>query len=40
MDVVAAIKTYAQTYIEDLKRSAFIELSMEIYNQYKTEAKE
>ena len=40
MDVAAAIKTYAQTYIEDHKRAAFIELSMEIYNQYKAEAKE
>ena len=40
MDVAAAIKTYAQTYIEDAKRAAFTELSMEIYNQYKAEAKE
>jgi DNA repair exonuclease SbcCD nuclease subunit len=40
MDVVAAIKTYAQTYIEDVDRAAFIELSMEIYNQFKAEAKE
>jgi hypothetical protein len=40
MDVSAAIKTYAQTYIEDAARPGFIELSMEIYNIYKTEGKE
>ena len=40
MDVPAAIKTYAQTYIEDATRSNFIELAMEIYGIYKTEGKE
>lgn len=40
MDIVAAIKTYAQTYVEEINRSAFIELSMDIYNIYKIEAKE
>jgi hypothetical protein len=40
MDVGVAIKTYAQTYIEDAARSAFIELAMEIFNIHKTEGKE
>lgn len=40
MDVSAAIKTYAQTYVDDAARSGFIELSMDIYNLYKTEGKE
>ena len=40
MDIVAAIKTYAQTYVEDMHRAAFIELAMEIHNQFKAEAKE
>lgn len=40
MDVSAAIKTYAQTYIDDASRSAFIELAMEIHSVYKTEGKE
>ena len=40
MDVTSAIKTYAQTYIEESVRSAFIELSMSIYNTYKAEGKE
>lgn len=40
MDVGAAIKTYAQTYIDDATRPAFIELSMDIYTIYKTEGKE
>lgn len=40
MDVTSAIKTYSQTYIEEKDRPAFIELSMEIYNQFKAEAKE
>jgi DNA repair exonuclease SbcCD nuclease subunit len=40
MDIAAAIKTYAHTYIEDANRTAFIEFSMEIYNQFKAEAKE
>ena len=40
MDVSAAIKTYAQTYIDDAARSDFIELAMEIHSIYKTEGKE
>lgn len=40
MDVTSAIKTYAQTYVDALAREAFIELSMELYNNYKAEAKE
>jgi DNA repair exonuclease SbcCD nuclease subunit len=40
MDVSAAIKTYAQTYIDSDKRAGFIELAMDIYNVYKTEGKE
>lgn len=40
MDVASAIKTYAITYVEDAMRSAFIELSMEIVNSQKVEAKE
>ena len=40
MDVVSAIKAYADAHVEDSKRSTFIEVSMEIYNQYKVENKE
>ncbi len=40
MDVSAAIKTYAQTYIDDALRSSFIELATEIVNIHKTEGKE
>lgn len=40
MDVAAAIKTYAQTYIDDAVRSSFIELATEIHTIYKTEGKE
>lgn len=40
MDVVAAIKTYAKTYIDEKYRSPFIDLSLEILNQYKIENKE
>ncbi len=40
MDLSAALKTYAQTYIEDAVRSEFIELATEIVNIYKTEGKE
>lgn len=40
MDVTSAIKTYAQTYVDVPMREAFIELSMELYNNYKAEAKE
>ncbi|HEY5267964.1 MAG TPA: metallophosphoesterase [Candidatus Saccharimonadales bacterium] len=40
MDTVSAIKTYAQKYIEDVARSSFIEMTMDIYNTYKVEGKE
>lgn len=40
MDVNSAIKTYAQTYIDDKTRSEFIDVAMSIYNIYKAEAKE
>lgn len=40
MDVSAAIKTYAKTYIEDAVRANFIELAMEIHTIHKTEGKE
>lgn len=40
MDISAALKTYAQTYIEDAVRSEFLELANEIVNIYKTEGKE
>lgn len=40
MDVATSIKTYAEKYIEDDLRSQFIELGMDILNQYKLEVKE
>ena len=40
MDVSAAIKTYAQTYIDDASRPKFIELAMDIYGIFKSEGKE
>lgn len=40
MDVASAIKTYANTYVEDKMRPAFIELATEIHTTYKSEAKE
>lgn len=40
MDVVAAIKTYSQIYVEEAQRAGFTELAIEIYNQYKVEGKE
>jgi DNA repair exonuclease SbcCD nuclease subunit len=40
MDTIIAIKTYADKYIEDSNRPAFIELSMDIYNGWKSEGKE
>lgn len=40
MDVPAAIKTYAQAYVDADKRDAYIELAMDIYNTHKAEAKE
>lgn len=40
MDVTTAIKAYAEAHIEQQYRSAYIELSMDIYNTYKTEVKE
>lgn len=40
MDVPVAIKTYAQTYVDDKVRQPFIELAMEIFNIFKAESKE
>lgn len=40
MDIVSAIKKYGDTYIEKNYQSDFIDLSMEIYNSFKSEAKE
>jgi len=40
MDIVSAIKTYSQTYVDEKQRSNFIETAMDIYNLYKAEAKE
>jgi DNA repair exonuclease SbcCD nuclease subunit len=40
MDVTIAIKTYADRHIESNVRPQFIELAMDIYKQFKSEAKE
>ena len=40
MDVVSAIKTYSQTYVEEPVRASFSELALDIYAQFKAEAKE
>lgn len=40
MDLSTSIKTYAEKYVEDKLRPAFIELATDIVNQYKLEAKE
>lgn len=40
MDVLSAIKSYARTYIDEEFKEDFIELSTEIFNEYKLEAKE
>lgn len=40
MDEVAAIKTYAQTYVEDTVRQNFIDLSLDILEKFKSESKE
>lgn len=40
MDVPSAIKTYAKTHVDASMRDSFIEVSMEIYNIQKVEAKE
>lgn len=40
MDVLSAIKKYADLYIKDDIRSDFIDLATEIYNDYKLEAKD
>lgn len=40
MDTAAAIKAYAQNYIEDAQKSNFIELAMDIFNIHRTEGKE
>jgi DNA repair exonuclease SbcCD nuclease subunit len=39
MDVATAIKTYAETNIDKEAQADYIELSMEIYNQFKLEDK-
>ena len=40
MDVASAIKTYANTYVEEKMRPSFIELATEIHTILKTEGKE
>lgn len=40
MDVATSIKTYADQYIDSKVRLNFIELAMDIFNQYKLEVKE
>jgi|HubBroStandDraft_5_1064220.scaffolds.fasta_scaffold08513_2 DNA repair protein SbcD/Mre11 len=40
MDVPTSIKTYAKKYIEGKLQAAFTELAMDIFNEYKLEAKE
>lgn len=40
MDVPSAIKAYAEKHVDALARADYIELSMEIYNLYKSEVKE
>jgi DNA repair exonuclease SbcCD nuclease subunit len=40
MDVPSAIKAYADKYVDVDMRADYIELSMEIYNSYKSESKE
>jgi len=39
MDVPAAIKSFADLYVDDDKRKEYIEISMDIYEQYKLEMK-
>lgn len=40
MDPPSAVKAYAKAYVEEAKRPAFIELAMDIVNQFKNETKE
>jgi DNA repair exonuclease SbcCD nuclease subunit len=40
MDVSAAIKTYAHTYVDAPMRDSFTELALDIYKTYKVESKE
>jgi exonuclease SbcD len=40
MDINSAIKTYSASYIEEQHKERFINLALEIYNNYKSEAKE
>jgi exonuclease SbcD len=40
MDVVSAIKTYANAYVPEKERAKFIDLSTSIYNSYKAEVKD
>lgn len=39
MDVPSAIKSFADLYVDDDKRKEYIEISMDIYEQYKLETK-
>ncbi len=39
MDVPLAIKTYADLHVDPLLKSNFLEIAMNIYNEYKNEAK-
>lgn len=40
MDVVSAINAYSKAYVEELKRDKFVELALDIYNQFKAGSKE
>ena len=40
MEVPSTIKSYCTTYIPDNLQSNFVELSLDIYNAYKLEAKD
>ncbi len=40
MDVISAIKTYSDLYVEEKDRSDFIDLAVNIYTSYQAEAKE
>ena len=40
MDTLLAIKTYSEKYVDAVIKSEFIQLAMEILNEYKSEVKE
>ena len=40
LDVITAIKKYSEKYIKEESRDKFIELSLDIYNNYKLESKD